>query len=81
MTSGARRKVRIEGTHVAGGSAGVLSVVGVPDSSDPEVGEVEVALNVEDEVFGLNVTVDHPVVVDVLKGGDDARHKKAYREG
>lgn len=54
-----------------------MGVVGVPDAGDAEVGEVEVALNIKDEVFGLDIAMDDSVVVDVFESGHDAGHKEA----
>ena len=68
-------------THVTRRSARVLAVLGRPDARDAEVGDTEVALVVEHEVFWLDVSVDDAVVVNVLESGQKARYKKLCTGG
>lgn len=58
--------------HVPGRAAGFLGVVGGEELGDAEVGDVEEAFEVEDEVLGFDVPVDDFVGVDVLEGEEDA---------
>jgi hypothetical protein len=45
------------GRHVARGTRGVLRIFRVPDSSDAQVRDTEVALLVKHKVFGFDVPV------------------------
>ncbi len=64
-------------THVARSAAGVLRVARVPDAGDAEVGHVQVAFAVEDQVLGFDVAVQDAAVVDMIQGHHDAGHQKA----
>ena len=59
--------------HVAGCSRGVLSVLRPPDSGNTEVSNPEVALLINDQVLGLDVSVDDIFLVADLEAGNQAR--------
>ena len=60
------------GRHVAGSAAGVFPVPVAVVAGDAEVCDVQVAICAEDEVLGLDVSVDDLHLVDVLEALNDA---------
>ena len=54
--------------HIAWGSRGVFHVVDFSLFADSKVGQSEISLLLEDDVFGLDVSVDEALSVDVLEG-------------
>ena len=58
--------------HVAGRATGLFGIALLSLARHPEVGDPEVPVLLEDEVFGLEVAVDDPLGVDELEAEDDA---------
>lgn len=52
--------------HVARSSAGFLRVVRIPYSCYAEVGNSEVTLVVEDQIFGFDIPVEYAFIMDVF---------------
>lgn len=59
-------------SHVARSARCVFSILWVPNSCNTKVSKPEVPPLVEDQVLGLDVPVDHPLVVDVLEAEQQA---------
>lgn len=64
------------GSHVSGCAAGFLGIVGVPDACNAEISDSQVAFVVEDEVFGLDVSVQHALIVHVVQAVHDAGNEE-----
>jgi len=64
------------GRHVAGRTTGVFCILGVPNSSDAEISDPEIAMLVKNQVFRLDVSVKDAVFVQVLKAQEHAGDKK-----
>lgn len=68
------------GRHVARRARRVGRVLRSPDARDTEVGDPQIAIVVDDEVLGLDVTVQDLLLVAVLEACNQARHKEFYNE-
>lgn len=64
--------------HVARRSGRVLSVLFSPVSGDSEICDSEVALVVDDQVLGLDVSVYDLLIVTVFETGHEACNEEAY---
>ena len=53
--------------HVAGSPRGVRTVLGAEDLGDTHVSDADVAAVLHHDVLGLDVPVDHTLVMHVLK--------------
>ena len=57
------------GRHVAGSAGCILGVVWVPDSSDAQVCNFEVAIGVENQVFWLDISVEDTLLMKIFQRG------------
>ena len=64
-------------SHVSGRSTGVLSVFLAPDPRDAEVSDAYVAVGLNPQIFGLDVSVDNIARVNVLETRYEAGYKTA----
>lgn len=62
--------------HVTWSAACFFGIVLGPYSSDPKVGDLQVPVLVEDEIFWLYVAVDYQLVVNKTESLDNARYEK-----
>ena len=65
-------------THVAWSAAGILSVVWIPDASDAEIRQVDIAHGIQHKIFRFNVTVNNSVMMDVFQGCNNAGDHEFY---
>ena len=54
------------GSHVTWSARGLLRVIRVPDTSNPEVGDVEVSSLIKDQVLWFDVPMNNTIVVNIL---------------
>ena len=64
------------GSHIARRATGVFGVLGVPNSSNTQISDPQVAVLVKDKIFWLNVSVKNAVLVQVLEAQKHAGNEK-----
>ena len=63
-------------SHVARRARSVVGVVGGPNPGNAHVGDVHVALLVEQQVLRLDVSVDHAISMHIVQAHKYASHKE-----
>jgi len=64
------------GGHIAGCTTGVFCVLRVPNSSNPQISDPQIAVLVKNQIFRFNISVKDTVFVQVLKAQEHAGDKK-----
>lgn len=57
-------------SHIAGSAACLVAILGLPVSSNPQVGDPGVPSFVEDDVLGFDVAVDDAALVKMVEALD-----------
>ena len=65
-------------THVTRRSACVLGIIRAPNSSDAEVSDSKIAVDINYDVLRLDVPVDDVLIMAVLEACYDASNEEAY---
>lgn len=64
--------------HVPRCPTSIFLVVWSPNASNSEVRQAKVSISLKDKILGLHVSVDDPLIVNVLKGEHKACHKELH---
>jgi len=64
------------GCHIAGRTTRVFCVLGVPNSSNAQISDPQIAVLVKNQVFRLDISVKDAVFVQVLEAQKHAGDKK-----
>ena len=63
--------------HVARRAGCILSVIFTPDTSNTKISDAHIAVDVDDEIFGLDIPVDNLLLMEILETRHQASNKEA----
>ena len=67
-------------SHVSRRAGRVLRVIWIPDACDAKISGPQISLIVKDEVFGLDVSMQRAVMMEVLERQDNAGYEEFLDE-
>lgn len=64
-------------SHITRRSTRLLTVIRIPDASNPKISYPQIALVIENDILGLNISVQDTLIMDVLEGVSYAGNKES----
>jgi len=68
-------------SHVARGATGLITIFGLPVSSNAEIGDPGVSMFIEYDIFRFDIAVDDVPLVEMVESLGQAPHQELYMEG